>query len=352
MRFCTYTLLDTSSDPVTGVARSQTEAFEHVARQAEWAEELGFDAFGVGERHAQRFVSSSPPVVLAHVAARTSRIRLMTTVTVLSLVDPVRVAEDYATLDHLSGGRLDVVIGKGNDPDQNALFGYDLDGQWERNAEKYELLRRLWREDRVTWSGRFRPPLVDARTQPRPLQQPIPVWHGSASSTESTELAARWGDPLFSANGFHPLETYAALVRHYRERWEVHGHDPADAVVGTGFLGLLVADTTQEALRLYEPAFEALRRSPGAAHNRLPFSTLEEYARDGSALIGSPAEVVDKIGRYREAFGHELSGVSLDVPGLPESVTRRSVERFFADVAPVVRREHPSRQEFRHALNA
>lgn len=352
MRFCTYTLLDTSSDPVTGVARSQTEAFEHVARQAEWAEELGFDAFGVGERHAQRFVSSSPPVVLAHVAARTSRIRLMTTVTVLSLLDPVRVAEDYATLDHLSGGRLDVVIGKGNDPDQNALFGYDLDGQWERNAEKYELLRRLWREDRVTWSGRFRPPLVDATTQPRPLQQPIPVWHGSASSTESTELAARWGDPLFSANGFHPLETYAALVRHYRERWEVHGHDPADAVVGAGFLGLLVADTTQEALRLYEPAFEAFRRSPGAVHNRLPFSTLEEYARDSSALIGSPAEVVDKVGRYREAFGHELSGVSLDVPGLPESVTRRSVERFFADVAPVVRREHPSRQEFRHALNA
>ena len=168
MRFCTYTLLDTSSDPVTGVARSQTEAFEHVARQAEWAEELGFDAFGVGERHAQRFVSSSPPVVLAHVAARTSRRRLMTTVPVLALLDPVRVAEDYATLDHLSGGRLDVVIGKGKDPDQNALFGYDLDGQWERNAEKYELLRRLWREDRVTWSGRFRPPLFRQQGQSRP----------------------------------------------------------------------------------------------------------------------------------------------------------------------------------------
>jgi len=129
MRFATYTLLDTSPDPVTGVARTQTQAFEHVAHQAEWAEQLGFDAFGVGERHAQRFVSSSPPVVLAHLAARTSRIRLMTTVTVLSLLDPVRVAEDYATLDHLSGGRLDVVIGKGNDPDQNALFGLDLEGQ-------------------------------------------------------------------------------------------------------------------------------------------------------------------------------------------------------------------------------
>ncbi len=342
MRFCTYTLLDASPDPVTGHAPTQTQVFEQVAAAAEWAEQLGFDAFGVGERHAQRFVSSSPPVVLAYVAARTARIRLMTTVTVLSLLDPVRVAEDYATLDHLSGGRLDVVIGKGNDPDQNALFGYALEGQWERNAEKYELLRRLWREERVTWSGRFRPPLVEATTQPRPLQQSIPVWHGSASSTESTELAARWGDPLFSANGFHPMEKYAALVRHYRERWEAHGHDPADAVVGAGFLGLLVADTTQEALRLYGPAFEAFRRSPGAVHNRLPFTTVEEYARDSSALIGSPEEVVDKIGRYHDAFGHELSGISLEVPGLAESVSRRSIERFFTDVAPEVRRAHPT----------
>jgi alkanesulfonate monooxygenase SsuD/methylene tetrahydromethanopterin reductase-like flavin-dependent oxidoreductase (luciferase family) len=345
MRFATYTLLDTSPDPVTGQGRSQQETFTHLVDQVRWAEQLGFDVFGVGERHAQRFISSSPPVVLAHLAAHTSRIRLMTTVTVLSLLDPVRVAEDYATLDHLSGGRLDVVIGKGNDPDQNALYGYDLEEQWERNAEKYELLRRLWREEEVTWTGRFRPPLVRATTQPRPFQRPIPVWHGSASSTESTELAARWGDPIFSANGFAPIERYAALVRHYRERWEAHGRDPADAVVAAGFLGLLVADTTQEALRLYRPAFEAFRDSPGAKHNRLPFTTVEEYARDSSALIGSPEQVVDKIGRYHEAFGHELSGISIDVPGLPEVVTRRSVERFFADVAPTVRRAHPHHRE-------
>ena len=114
--------------------------------------------------------------------------------TVLSLLDPVRVAEDYATLDQLSGGRLDIIIGKGNDPDQNALFGYELDGQWERNREKYELLRRLLRETGVSWSGRYRPALTDATTQPRPYRPDgIPLWHGSASSTESTELAARCG---------------------------------------------------------------------------------------------------------------------------------------------------------------
>ena len=157
MKFCTFTLIDNSPDPITGIRLSTAERFQAVVRQAQWAEDLGFDGFGVGERHAQRFISSSPPVVLAYIAAVTSRIRLLTTVTVLSLLDPVRVAEDYATLDQLSGGRLDIVIGKGNDPDQNALFGYAIDGQWDRNAEKYELLRQLIREEKVTWSGQYGP---------------------------------------------------------------------------------------------------------------------------------------------------------------------------------------------------
>ncbi|KNX37965.1 LLM class flavin-dependent oxidoreductase [Luteipulveratus halotolerans] len=344
MRLCTYTLIDNSPDPVSGQALSPHDRFQHVVRQAQWAEELGFDAYGVGERHAQRFVSSSPPVVLSYIAARTSRIRLLTTVTVLSLLDPVRVAEDYATLDQLSGGRLDIIIGKGNDPEQNALFGYDLEGQWDRNREKYELLRRLLHEENVTWSGRYRPDLVDATTQPRPLQQPsIPVWHGSASSTESTELAARFGEPLFSANGFHPLEKYAALIRHYRERWEAHGHAPADAVVGAGFIALLVAPTSQEAVRTYRPAFEAFVRSPGAQHNQLPFTTVEEFIEQGSALVGSREQVIDKLGRYHEAFGHELTGIPLEVPGLPDDVVRRSVETFVSDIAPQLRTTYSSR---------
>ncbi|MGC4937845.1 LLM class flavin-dependent oxidoreductase [Kribbella sp. DT2] len=344
MKFCTYTLIDNSPDPVTGRQLTTYERFQHVVQQAQWAEELGFDGYGVGERHAQLFISSSPPVVLAYIAAATSRIRLLTTVTVLSLLDPVRVAEDYATLDQLSGGRLDIIIGKGNDPDQNALFGYDLDGQWDRNREKYELLRRLLRETGVSWSGQYRPELVDATTQPRPLQQPsIPIWHGSASSTESTELAAKWGEPLFSANGFHPMEKYAGLIRHYRERWAAYGHDPADAVVGAGFNGLYVRKNSQHAVEGYRPVFDAFMESPGAKHNQLPFRTLEEFLADGSVLVGSPEEVIDKLGRYQEAFGHELSGVSLEVPGLPDAENRTSVETFVTDVLPVLRATYPSR---------
>ena len=344
MKFCTYTLIDNSPDPISGRQLTTYERFQHVVRQAQWAEELGFDAYGVGERHAQRFISSSPPVVLAYIAAATSRIRLLTTVTVLSLLDPVRVAEDYATLDQLSGGRLDIIIGKGNDPDQNALFGYDLDGQWDRNREKYELLRRLLLETDVTWSGTYRPDLSGATTQPRPYQQPgIPIWHGSASSTESTELAAKWGEPLFSANGFHPMAKYAGLIDHYRERWAAYGRDPADAVVGAGFNGLYVKKTSQEAVDGYRPIFDAFMDSPGARHNQLPFSTLEEFLESGSVLVGSPEQVIDKFGRYQEAFGHELSGVSLEVPGLPEDENRASVETFVTEVVPVLRAAFPSR---------
>jgi alkanesulfonate monooxygenase SsuD/methylene tetrahydromethanopterin reductase-like flavin-dependent oxidoreductase (luciferase family) len=147
---------------------------------------------------------------------------------------------------------LDIIIGKGNDPDQNELFGYDLDGQWDRNREKYELLRQLLRQEKVSWEGKYRPALSEATTQPRPFQTPsIPIWHGSASSTESTELAAKWGEPLFSANGFHPLEKYAGLIRHYRERWEAYGQDPADAVVGAGFNGLYVKRTSSRVARCW-----------------------------------------------------------------------------------------------------
>jgi len=157
------------------------------------------------------------------------------------------------------------------------------------------------------------------------------------------ELAARWGDPLFSANGFHPLEKYAGLIRHYRERWKAYGRDPANAVVGAGFNGLYVKKTSQEAVEGYRPIFDAFMDSPGARHNQLPFQTLEEFLEGGSVLVGSPEQVIDKFGRYQEAFGHELSGVSLEVAGLPEDENRASVETFVTEVMPALRTSYPSR---------
>ncbi|GIG88444.1 LLM class flavin-dependent oxidoreductase [Plantactinospora endophytica] len=343
MKFLLITLITHLPDPVTGERKSTTDRLREVVEGAVRAEELGFDGYGVGERHERPFISSSPPVVLSHIAARTTRIRLFTAVTTLSLLDPVRAYEDYATLDHLSGGRLELIIGKGNGAAQAQLFHVTPEDQWDRNRESYELFRRLWREEKVTWSGRFRPSLTDAETWPRPLQRPIRVWHGSATSRDSVELAARFGDPLFSANVTNPIEPYAELVRYYRERWEHHGHDPADALVGAGSAGFYAARTSQEAVATYRPIFAART----AAFRRLGvepvFTDLEDAIARSSILVGSPDQIVEKVLRYHRRFGHEVMHLPADGDGLTERQHRRALELFQTEIAPVLRREIPSR---------
>ncbi|MEV0967856.1 LLM class flavin-dependent oxidoreductase [Microtetraspora glauca] len=333
----------TRSSASAGSGTSTTERFREVVDNAVLAEELGFDGFGVGERHERPFISSSPPVVLSHIAAKTSEIRLFTAVTTLSLLDPVRAYEDYATLDHLSGGRLELIIGKGNGTAQAQLFHVTPEDQWERNREGYELFRRLWREDRVTWDGRFRPSLTDAETWPRPLQRPVRVWHGSATSKESVDLAARYGDPLFSANVTNPIDPYGELIDHYRERWAHYGHDPADALVGAGTAGLHVARTSQEAIETYRPIFAA-RQETFRRHGVPPvFHSLEDAIERGSILVGSPQQIIDKVHRYHDRFGHEVMHVQADADGLPPARHRASLELFQAEIAPVLRKEIPSR---------
>ncbi|MEW9553356.1 LLM class flavin-dependent oxidoreductase [Nonomuraea sp. NPDC050783] len=340
MRFLASTLL--STDPaLSAPGQGEHDRLLATIDLAIWAERLGYDGFGVGERHNPGFLSSSPAVLLSHIAARTSTIRLFTTVTVLSLNDPVRVAEDYAMLDHLSGGRLELVIGKGNDAPSLELFGARQEEQWDRLQEGYELLRRLWREESVTWSGRFRPDLRDATTRPRPYQRPAPVvWHGSASSERSTELAARWGDPLYSANGFQPVEHYLALVRHYRDRLAHHGHDPSAIPLAVGAHSPVIATRSQDAYALARPAFERFRRHPVAARNGFPYESVEDFVARGSALVGSPAQIIDKLLALHAAFGNDLFGIGVE--GFfhdDDATTRGHLERFFAEVAPVVRAE-------------
>jgi alkanesulfonate monooxygenase SsuD/methylene tetrahydromethanopterin reductase-like flavin-dependent oxidoreductase (luciferase family) len=320
MRFLTITLIVAAPDPVTGRQPTTTDRFREVIDSALLAEELGFDGFGVGERHERPFISSAPPVVLSHIAALTSRIRLFTAVTTLSLLDPVRAYEDYATLDHLSQGRLELIIGKGNGAAQRELFSVTPEDQWERNAESYELFRQIWRNPAVTASPRFRPPLHEAEVLPRPLQQPIRVWHGSATSRESVDLAARYGDPLFSANVTNPIDPYAELVRYYRERWAHYGHDPALAVVGAGTAGYYAARSSQDALAAYR---------------------LEDFAERSSALIGSPQQVIDKVHRYQERLGHTVLHLHAEAGGLTSAQHRGSLELFQSEIAPALRRDIP-----------
>lgn len=341
MKFIAITLIVHRPDPVTGVKKPTHERFREVLDNALLAEELGFDGFGVGERHERPFISSSPTVVLSHVAALTKRIRLFTAVTTLSLLDPVRAYEDYATLDHLSEGRLDLIIGKGNGAAQRDLFHVIPEDQWDRNAESYEVFRRIWRQDKVTAATRFRPPLTDAEVWPRPYQQPVRVWHGSATSKESVDLAARYGDPLFSANVTNSIEPYAELIRHYRERWEHYGHDPADIAIGAGTAGIHVAPTSQQALAAYRPVFEANLAFYRQAGLPVVFETLEDFVERSSALIGSPQQVIDKVHRYHEQFGHTAVHVQADASGLTDTQHRDSLELFQSAVTPVLRKDIP-----------
>lgn len=342
MRFQLLDIVPYVENPVTRRLVSPAERLEQVVETARRAERLGFDAFSVGERHAGHFLSSSPTVLLGAIAATTSRIRLHTGVTVLSVLDPVRVAEDYATVDQLSRGRLELTIGKGNEAAQFPLFGLEIDEQWELLADKYALLRRLWRETGVEWEAT---PYTRAQrattTLPRPFAGAPRVWHGSATTLASAALAARWGDPLFSANAIQPLANYAVLVRHYREEYARHGHDPRYSYVGAGSGSLFIADTTQQAKELYGPVYDALVAATDVPGNNTPFRDIDHAIAEGPALVGSPQQVIDKIGRFHEALGHDLQSVSLPTT-LPVEQQHEQLERLAGEVFPVLRREFPT----------
>jgi len=352
VKFIGSDLIANGPDPLTGVTPSQTERLREVVDNAVLYEQLGFDGFSVGERHHPPFLSSAPPVVLSYIAAKTSRIRLFTGVTLLSALDPVRVAEDYATLDHLSGGRIELVIGKGNGPEQTELFGVPREQAWVTLEENYRLLRRLWTQQKVSWDPPAdkptirRVPLVEVTTQPRPLQQPPRVWHGSATNEGSVELAAEFGDPVFSANVSNPVDRYAELVRHYRTRWADLGRKPEDAVVGAGTAGCYIARTSQQATETFRPIYEGLAKLLRTSDFSLPgtstiWDSYELFLDRSSALVGSPQQVIDKVHRYYDALGQTVLTVSGHQRGFNRTQWLDSLELFQSDVAPQLRRSIP-----------
>jgi alkanesulfonate monooxygenase SsuD/methylene tetrahydromethanopterin reductase-like flavin-dependent oxidoreductase (luciferase family) len=350
MRFIGLDLVANAPD-AAGQPGDPTRRLSEAVGNAVLFEELGFDGFAVGERHHAPFLSSAPPVVLSHIAAVTSRIRLFTGVTLLSVLDPVRVAEDYATLDHLSGGRVELIIGKGNGPEQAELFGIGRLEAWDTIAENYRLLRQLWSGHKVTWTppegvaSIRKTPLTEAEVHPQPLQPKIRIWHGSATAERSVELAVEFGDPVFSANGMNPVTRYAELIDHYRDRWAAAGRDPADALVGAGHGQTYVTRNSQEAVAAYRPVYERFAALV-AKSGQLPgtfttYDSYEDFLERGSALVGSPQQVIDKINRYHEAFGNRLISVGGHRGNLSQAQFTGSLELFQAEVAPAVRQAIP-----------
>ncbi|MDM7831660.1 LLM class flavin-dependent oxidoreductase [Cellulomonas edaphi] len=345
MRFQVLDIVPHAAHPVTGVQLDPSTRLERVVETAVLAEELGLDSFAVGERHAGDFLSSSPTVLLGALAQATDRILLSTGVTVLSLLDPVRVAEDYATVDQLSRGRLEIVIGKGNEDKHFPLFGLDIAHQYDYLEENYGLLRLLLEQEHVDWQGTFHAPLADATTLPRPFDGRFRIWHGSATSRFAVELAARYGDPIVSANALQPRENYQVLIDHYREQLVAHGHDPSVGFVGSGSGGLFLADSTEQATREYRAVYEAFAARNIANHagdarpgKASSFASIEDAVERGPALVGSSERVAEKIVDYHRSYRHDLQSVSLN-PVLPYEQQHDVLRRFAEEVVPLVRRE-------------
>ncbi|WIX81654.1 LLM class flavin-dependent oxidoreductase [Amycolatopsis carbonis] len=346
MRFQLLDILPHLQNPVTGRIVSTSDRYAQALNTAQRAEQVGFDAVALGERHAGPFLWAGVTVLLGAIAATTSRVRIQTGVTVLSILDPVRIAEDFATIDQLSRGRVEIVIGKGNEARQLPMFGVEPGQQWDQLAEKYELLRRLWREENVTWEGKFRGALDGVTTLPCPYAGAPRIWHGSATTLTSAELAAKWGDPLFSANAIQPRDNYKILIDHYRAEYDRHGHDPRYAFVGAGASFLYLTDSTKDAREHFGPVYEKMveffnkpgNHTPG---NEMVFRDIDHAIAEGPVLVGSPQQIIDKILYFHAAFGHDLQPFSLP-PMLPHEQQLEMLERFAAQVIPVVRKEVPT----------
>jgi len=301
------------------------------------AERLGLDLFGLGEHHSVDFAVSSPAVVLSAVAARTSSIRLASAVTVLSVHDPVRVYQDFATLDLISGGRAEVCVGRSAFPEPFALFGVDTAGYDTVFAEKLDLLLRLRREERLSWKGRFRPPIEDSAVVPRSRQDPLPVWIGVGGSPESAERAGRLGLPMMLGLIGGSIAGARRVVDLYRAAGERAGH--ADALRVGVATHVFAAERPGDAREVYPYYREFLRpkRPGGPGFTVDPAQFAAGIAPGNALMIGTSEEITAKILQTRRMLGADRVLGLVDWGGLPRPLVEESITRYATEVAPAVR---------------
>jgi len=339
MQLGVYTFAELSLDPATAAAVSPGQRLTNLLEEIELADQLGLDVFGVGEHHRPDFAVSSPAVVLGAAAARTRSVRLTSAVSVISSDDPVRVFQDFATLDLLSGGRAEIMAGRGSFIESFPLFGYDLHDYDELFAEKLELLLKLRQSVRVTWSGRHRPPLANLGVYPRPIQDPLPIWVAVGGTPQSVVRAGALGLPMALAIIGGEPERFAPLADLHREAARRYGHEPpALSINSHGF----IADTSQEASDIAWPPFSETMSRIGKERGWSPMTREQfEQARTlhGATFVGSPQQVVEKILFQHQVFGHQRLLLQFSVGTLPHRQLMRSIELFGTEVAPVIRRE-------------
>jgi probable LLM family oxidoreductase len=318
-------------------ALASSLTLRNLIAQIEHADAVGLDVFGIGEHHRRDYLDSAPPVILAAAAALTKNIRLTSAVNVLSAADPVRVFQSFATLDLISQGRAELVVGRGSFIDAFPLFGFDLNDYDALFAEKVELLLKIRASERVTWSGTFRPALTDQGVYPRPLQNPLPIWIGAGGTPDSFGRAGTLGLPLMVAIIGGETHRFAPLVQLYRRAAAAAGHDPATLKVGMHALGY-VAESTEEAIEDFFPGYAATFTRVGKERGWPPVTRAQFDAvrgPRGALLVGSPEEVAEKILRHSEALGG-LSRVTfqMGVAGLPHANLMKAIELIAARVRP------------------
>jgi probable LLM family oxidoreductase len=334
-----YTFAEATPDPTTGRTIDPAERIRNLIEEIGLADQVGLDVYGIGEHHRPEYVASAPEVILAAAATRTERIRLTSAVTVLGSDDPVRVFQAFATLDLLSGGRAEIMAGRGSFIESFPLFGYDLDDYDELFEEKLDLLLALRESERITWKGRHRPPIDDRGVYPRPVQNPLPVWLAVGGTPASAVRAGSLGLPMaLGIIGGMP-ERFAPFAELQRAAAREAGHAPPRLSINShGF----IADTSQEASDLAFPAFATTMDKIGRERGWPPMTRDQfEASRTlrGANLVGSPQEVIDKILFQHEIFGHDRFLVQLTVGSIPHERVLRSIELLGTEVAPVVRRE-------------
>lgn len=334
MQFGIFSVSDITPNPLTGTTPSEAQRIEAIVRLARRADEVGLDVFAIGEHHNPPFFSSAPTTLLAAIAARTEQIILSTSVSLITTNDPVRIAEEYAMLQHLAQGRTDLMLGRGNTAPVYPWFGHNIRDGLALALEHYNLLHRLWREDVVDWEGRFRGPLQGFTSIPRPLDDVPPfVWHGSIRTPEIAEQAAFYGNGFFANNALAPNFHFLPLVNFYRDRFAFHGHGSKEqAIVGLGGQAFIAKDL-QQAYSAFRPYFES---NPiyGKSYG------LEEFARSTPLSVGSPQEVIDKTMTFREGFGdYQRQLWVIDAMGLSGEAALEQVELLGTEVVPVLRRE-------------
>jgi probable LLM family oxidoreductase len=334
------TFAEITPDPTTGETIDGATRLRNLIEEIELADQLGLDVFGVGEHHRPDFAVSSPTVVLGAAAVKTSQIRLSSAVSVLSSDDPVRVFEDFATVDLLSNGRAEIMAGRGSFTESFPLFGYDLNDYDELFAEKLQLLLKLRESERVTWSGNHRAPINDLGVYPRPVQNPLPIWIAVGGSPNSVRRAGLLGLPLMIAIIGGVPERFVPLVDLYRRAGAEAGHDASTLAVGINSHAFIAEDSKQAADVFYPPYAHVMskigRERGWPPMNRGQYEAMRSLR--GSLLVGSPDEVIEKLLFQHELFGYQRFLVQFSVGTMPHAGVMRAIELFGTKVAPEVRK--------------